>query len=81
MSWFSPVVLGLLIGGTVLLVAFVVLETKVAQPMFDMRLFRIRAFAAGNIAGLLASMGRGGLMFMLVIWLQGHLAAAARLQL
>jgi len=71
MSWFSPVVLGLLIGGTVLLVAFVVLETKVAQPMFDMRLFRIRAFAAGNIAGLLASMGRGGLMFMLVIWLQG----------
>jgi EmrB/QacA subfamily drug resistance transporter len=71
MSWLSPLVLGLLIGGTVLLVAFVVLETKVAQPMFDMRLFRIRAFAAGNIAGLLASMGRGGLMFMLVIWLQG----------
>jgi MFS family permease len=71
MSWLSPLVLGLLAGGAVLLVAFVVLETKVAHPMFDMRLFRIRAFAAGNIAGLLASVGRGGLMFMLVIWLQG----------
>jgi len=71
MSWLDPLVLGLLIGGAVLLVAFVVLETKVAYPMFDMRLFRIRAFAAGNIAGLLASVGRGGLMFMLVIWLQG----------
>jgi MFS family permease len=71
MSWLDPLVLGLLIGGTVLLVAFVILETRVANPMFDMRLFRIRAFAAGNFAGLLASVGRGGLMFMLVIWLQG----------
>jgi MFS family permease len=39
--------------------------------MFDLRLFRIRAFTAGNIASLLSSIGRGGLMFMLIIWLQG----------
>jgi EmrB/QacA subfamily drug resistance transporter len=71
MGWLNPLVLGLLIGGVVLLAAFVVAETKVAQPMFDMGLFRIRAFAAGNIASLLASIGRGGLMFMLIIWLQG----------
>jgi len=71
MGWLNPLVLVLLIGGVVLLVAFVVVESKVAQPMFNVRLFRIRAFAAGNIAGLLASVGRGGLMFMLVIWLQG----------
>ncbi len=71
MGWLNPLVLGLLTGGVVLLVAFVVVETKVTQPMFDMRLFRVRAFAAGNVAGLLASIGRGGLMFMLIIWLQG----------
>ena len=39
--------------------------------MFHLGLFRIRAFAAGNLAGLLASIGRGGLQFMLIIWLQG----------
>ena len=39
--------------------------------MFNIRLFRIRAFTAGNIAGFLASIGRGGLQFMLIIWLQG----------
>ncbi len=71
MGWLNPLVLGLIIGGVALLVAFVVVETKVAQPMFDVGLFRIRAFAAGNVAGLLASISRGGLMFMLVIWLQG----------
>lgn len=71
MGWLSPLVLAFLCGGTAMLVAFVVVETRVAEPMFDMRLFRIRAFAAGNIAGLLAAIGRGGLMFMLIIWLQG----------
>jgi MFS family permease len=39
--------------------------------MFRLGLFRIRAFTAGNIATLLASLGRGGLMFMLIMWLQG----------
>ena len=71
MGWLNPLVLTLLVGGAGLLVAFVVVETKVAQPMFDMGLFRIRQFAAGNIASLFASIGRGGLMFMLIIWLQG----------
>jgi|GEM_PF-61915 len=71
MGWRSPLVLALLIGGVALLVAFAVVEARVADPMFDVRLFRIRAFAAGNIASLLSSIGRGGLMFMLIIWLQG----------
>ena len=71
MGWGNPLVLALLIGGVAMLVAFVVTETRTRQPMFDPRLFRIRAFAAGNIASLLSSIGRGGLMFMLVIWLQG----------
>jgi MFS family permease len=71
MGWSSPAVLGLLAGGTVLLAAFVVIETKVAEPLFQLSLFRIRAFTAGNLAGLAVSIARGGLQFMLIIWLQG----------
>ena len=70
-GWTSPRVIGGLAGGTALLVAFGIIETKIAEPMFRMALFRIRAFAAGNAASLLGSMARGGLQFMLVIWLAG----------
>ena len=42
-----------------------------ADPMFRLALFRIRAFTAGSLSTLLASVGRGGLMFILIIWLQG----------
>ncbi|WP_413253269.1 MFS transporter [Streptomyces caniferus] len=72
MGWSNPAVLTAMGGGGVLLLAvFCVVETKVAAPMFRLGLFRIRAFTAGNLASLLASLGRGGLMFLLVIWLQG----------
>ncbi len=71
MGWTSPWVLGGLAGGVTLLASFCVIETKVAQPMFHMGLFKIRAFAAGNAAALLAAIARGGMQFMLIIWLQG----------
>ena len=71
MGWTNPFVLTVLTLGVLTLVAFSVIETKVREPMFRLSLFRIRAFAAGNIASLLASLGRGGLMFILIIWLQG----------
>src|SRR3977135_195730 len=58
-------------GGVLVLAIFCVVEAKVAEPMFELSLFRIRAFTAGNVAGLLAGLGRGGLMFILIIWLQG----------
>jgi MFS family permease len=70
-GWTNPLVLAGLIGGALLLVAFVVVETKVVDPLFHLGLFRIRAFAAGNIAALLSSIARGGMQFMLIIWLQG----------
>ncbi|HEY7177484.1 MAG TPA: MFS transporter [Micromonosporaceae bacterium] len=70
-GWTNPLVLGGLFGGLGLLAAFVVIETRVAQPMFNLALFKIRAFAAGNIATLLTAIARGGLQFMLIIWLQG----------
>jgi EmrB/QacA subfamily drug resistance transporter len=70
-GWGNPWVLGSIVGGILLLIAFVVIELKVPSPMFDMRLFRIRAFSSGIFAGFLAAIGRGGLQFMLIIWLQG----------
>jgi MFS family permease len=71
MGWTNPTVLTGLIGGVVLLIAFCVTELKVKAPMFDLRLMRIRAFAAGNTATLLGAIARGGLQFMLILWLQG----------
>ena len=71
MGWTNPFVLGAMIGGVVLLIIFVFVETKVEEPLFQISLFRIRAFAAGNIANLMLSMGRGGMQFLLIIWLQG----------
>jgi MFS family permease len=71
MGWTDPWVLAALIGGVVVLGLFVWIETKVAAPMFRMPLFRVRSFAAGNVASLMAALGRGGLMFILIIWLQG----------
>jgi EmrB/QacA subfamily drug resistance transporter len=71
MSWTTPFVLGMMGGGVALLVAFAFIERHVRAPMFQLNLFRIRAFAAGNAAGFLASVARGGLLLMLTIWLQG----------
>ncbi len=71
MGWTNPLVLAEMGIGLVLLAIFVVIELRIEDPMFSLGLFRIRAFTAGSIATLLASLGRGGLMFMLIIWLQG----------
>jgi hypothetical protein len=84
------VVLTLIGAGLAMLIVFCVIETAAvgflsclrggADPMFRLALFRIRPFTAGNMASLLAGLGRGGLMFTLIIWLQGHLPADPRLQ-
>jgi len=70
-GWMNPWVLAGLAGGAALLVAFCLIETHIAEPMFQLGLFKIRAFAAGNAASLLGSIARGGLQFMLVLWLAG----------
>ncbi len=71
MGWGNPMVLAMIGGGALLLGLFLWIETRVADPMFRLELFKIRMFTAGNIAGFLSAMGRGGLQFMLIIWLQG----------
>jgi MFS family permease len=70
-GWGSPRVIALLCAGIASLVAFAVIEGRVANPMFRLPLFRIRAFSFGTLSTFLAAIARGGLMFMLIIWLQG----------
>lgn len=71
MAWTNPEVLGLIFSGLAFLISFVAIELHTTKPMFDLRLFKIRPFAAGNAASIFSSIGRGGLQFMLIIWLQG----------
>jgi MFS family permease len=71
MGWSNPWVGGGIVAGIGMLLLFLWVETRVKDPMFRLHLFRIRAFAAGNFAGLLGSIARGGVMFMLIIWFQG----------
>jgi MFS family permease len=70
-GWGSPRVLALLAGSVVSLIAFAMIERRVEEPMFRLPLFRIRAFTFGSLSTFLSAVSRGGLMFMLIIWLQG----------
>jgi MFS family permease len=70
-GWGSPLVLGLLALSAITLIGFVQIERRVAEPMFRLPLFKIRAFTFGTLSTFLAAVARGGLMFMLIIWLQG----------
>ena len=70
-GWTNPWVLSSIALGVLLLLAFCFIELRVSQPMVNLQLFRATAFGMGNLAGLMSSVGRGGLQFMLIIWLQG----------
>jgi MFS family permease len=71
MGWGNPMVIGAIVLGIALLLAFVFVELHVDDPMFRLDLFKIRMFTAGNLAGFISALARGGLQFMLIIWLQG----------
>ncbi len=71
MGWTNPWVAAGLVGGVTFLMIFGIIEARITEPMFQLGLFRIRAFTAGSIAGLLVAVARGGMQFMLIVWLQG----------
>ena len=71
MGWTNPTVLLELGVGVAFLILFCFIEVRTDEPMFRLQLFKIRAFSAGVFASFLGALGRGGLMFMLIIWLQG----------
>jgi MFS family permease len=71
MGWTNPFVIGTFAAGVALLALFVWIETRVTAPMFELTLFRIRAYTFGVLSSFLSALARGGLMFMLIIWLQG----------
>jgi MFS family permease len=71
MGWTSPFVDGCLEAGAALLALFSLVEVRSRAPMFRLGLFRIRTFTFGVLSSFLSAVSRGGLMFMLIIWLQG----------
>ncbi len=71
MGWGNPWVIISLVIGLVLVSVFVVVERIVKSPLFHLELFKIRAFAFGNLSSFLSSLGRGAVMFLVIIWLQG----------
>lgn len=71
MGWYNPWVIASFIVGIIFLVAFIFIEMRVKYPLFNLKLFRIRAFNYGNMANFMSSLGRGAIMFLVIIWLQG----------
>ena len=69
-GWTSAPVLGSLAAGLALLIAFVAWEQRTDRPMLPLRLFRDRAFAAGNAASLLMTFGMFGSIFLLAQFFQ-----------
>lgn len=71
MGWSSPWVIAAMVIGLILLVLFIFIESRVESPMFQLDLFKIRMFSYANVASLLSALSRGGMMFMLILLLQG----------
>jgi MFS family permease len=71
MGWSNPWVIASMVIGVMLLLLFLFIESRVESPMFRLDLFKIRMFSYANVASLLSALSRGGMMFMLILLLQG----------
>jgi EmrB/QacA subfamily drug resistance transporter len=75
-----PAVVCALIGGILLLLAFIVVERRARNPMLPLSVFRSRDFAGANLLTLLLYSALGGTLFFLplnLIQVQGYTATAA----
>ncbi len=71
MGWGNPWVILSFVIGIIFLLLFIYIEKHVKEPMFNLSLFKIRPFAFGNFSLLFSGLGRGAVMFLVIIWLQG----------
>jgi len=71
MGWTNPWVITSMALGLISMILFLIVENRVESPMFRLDLFKNKSFAYANVAGLLGALGRGGMMFMLILLLQG----------
>ena len=71
MGWSNPLVVASVVVGCALLVVFWRVEVRAHDPMFRLDLLRIRVFAAGNLAGWVGAIARGGQQILIIIWMQG----------
>ena len=71
MGWSNPWVIGSILFGFISMILFGFVENRVESPMFRLDLFKNKSFAYANLAGLLGALGRGGVMFMIILLLQG----------
>lgn len=69
-GWGSARVVGGLVLGAILLVAFLRREARTDHPLVPLRLFRVRSFSVANATALLFSVGVFGIVFLLSQYLQ-----------
>ncbi len=69
-GWTSAPILTALVGGTVLVIAFVLWELRAREPMLPMRLFANRTFTGVNVASLMMALGMFGSIFLLTQFFQ-----------
>ena len=69
-GWTSGQTLGLLAGAAALMVAFLVIESRVRAPLVPLRLFRIRSLAASNVIGILWSAAMFAWFFLSALYMQ-----------
>lgn len=72
-GWASTEILGLFVAAAVLLVAFIVLESRQRLPMLDLSLFKIPSFVGANLVALLVSLGMFGVFFFVSLYVQNIL--------
>ena len=69
-GWTDPLIAGGLGGGGLALTAFLIHERRTAKPMLDLKLFRSRNFAAGNLATVAIYAGLSASTFLIALFLQ-----------
>jgi MFS family permease len=71
LGWGNPFVITGLTISFLAIGIFVLVESKVKNPMFDLSLFKVRDFSVANFTNFIASMARQGILLMMLVLLQG----------